>query len=144
MPLSAIMLHMGELPHVRLSGALEGDYVVLRRHAGGILRIAPEHPSGLPKLVALRRTSLACPSQWEGTLADGRVVYARYRHGELSVGLGDDITEAVRNGMSDRALCADYVGDGLDGFMDFEELKVHLHGLLEFPADLTVENEQAI
>ncbi len=37
---------------------------------------------------------------------------------------------------------ADYLGDGLDGFMDFEELKVHLHGLLELPADLAVENER--
>jgi hypothetical protein len=44
--------------------------------------------------------------------------------------------------MSDRALYWDYVGDGLDGFMDFDELKVHLHGLLEFPADLIVGNER--
>jgi len=133
---------MEALRHVRLSGDLEGDYVVLRRHPGGVLRIAPEQPDGRPKVVALKRTSLACPSQWEGALEDGRVVYVRFRHGELSVGAGDDIEEAVRNGMSDQALFADHAGDGLDGFMDFEELKVHLHGLLEFPADLAVENER--
>jgi hypothetical protein len=44
--------------------------------------------------------------------------------------------------MSGHALYADHVGDCLDGFMDFEELKTHLHGLLEFPADLVVENER--
>lgn len=44
--------------------------------------------------------------------------------------------------MSEHALYADHVGDGLDGFMNFEELKTHLHGLLEFPADLVVENER--
>lgn len=133
---------MGKLPHVKLSGDVEGNYVVLKRHASGVLRVAPEQPDGRPKVVALKKTSLACPSQWEGTLADGRVVYVRYRHGALSAGVGNDIDEAVRNGMSDQALHADYVGDGLDGFMDFDELKVHLHGLLEFPTDLIVENER--
>jgi hypothetical protein len=133
---------MGEPPHVRLSGDLQGDYVVLQRHAGGILRIAPEHPEGRPKVLALRKTSLACPSQWEGVLEDGRAVYARYRWGELSVGVGESVDEAVRNGMSDQALYADAVSGGLDGYMDFEELKTHLHGLLEFPATLIVENER--
>ena len=38
--------------------------------------------------------------------------------------------------MSDQALYADDIGDGLDGFMDFEELKAQLCGLLEFPTDL--------
>jgi hypothetical protein len=132
---------MSELTHVRLSGDVEGDYVVLQPHAGGILRSAPEQPEGLPKVVALEKTCTACPSQWEGTLEDGRMIYARYRHGALSVGIGDDPNEAVHNSMTDQALLADYPDDRLDGFMDFEELKVHLHGLLEFPADLVVENE---
>jgi hypothetical protein len=44
--------------------------------------------------------------------------------------------------MSDHAFYADYVGGGLDGFMDFEELKTHLQGLLEFLPDLVVENER--
>lgn len=72
-----------------------------------------------PKMVALTETCVACPSQWEGTLEDGRAVYARYRHGKLSVGVGDDIDQAVLNGRSDEALFAYSVGDGLDGFMDF-------------------------
>lgn len=92
-------------------------------------------------MVTLKKTCLACPSQWEGALGDGRAVYARYRHGHLSVGIGEDGKGAVHNSTSDRALYADYLGDGFDGFMDFEELKVHLAGLLEFPADLVVENE---
>lgn len=132
---------METLQHVRLSGDVEGDYVVVRRHSGGVLRIAPAQPEGRLKVVALKKTSLACPSQWEGVLEDGRVIYARYRWGELSVGVGDGIDEAVRNGMSDDALYADPVSGGLDGYMDFGELKAHLHGLLEFPANLIVENE---
>lgn len=136
------MIPVSKLPHVKLSGDVEGDYVVLQQRAGGVLRVAPERPDGLPKLVALKKTCTACPSQWEGALEDGRAIYARYRRGELSVGVGVGIDKAVGNGMTDQALYADYIGDGLDGYMDFEELKVHLHGLLEFPADLVVENER--
>ncbi len=98
--------------------------------------------SGDAKVTALKRTCLACPSQWEGTLEDGRAVYARYRHGELSIGVGDEIDEAVRNASSDIALYAGEVGDGLDGFMSFKELKAQLCGVLEFPAKLVVENER--
>lgn len=98
--------------------------------------------SGGAKVTALKRTCLACPSQWEGTLEDGRAVYARYRHGELSIGLGNDIDEAVRNASSAVALYAEEIGDGLDGFMSFEELKVRLCGVLEFSAELVVENER--
>lgn len=101
--------------------------------------VCNDHP--VPKLVSLKNTCIACPSQWEGTLEDGRAIYARYRHGELSVGIGSDINEAVRNGMSDRALYANDIGNGLDGFMDFQELKAQLHGLLEFSADL-VEHDR--
>lgn len=133
---------MDSLPRVSLSGDVQGDYVVLEQRAGGVLRIAPARSGEQRKVTALRKTSTACPSQWEGTLEDGRAVYARYRHGHLSVGVGDDVEEAVRSSTSDRALYADYAGDGLDGFMDFEELAIHLHGLLEFPADLVVENER--
>ena len=133
---------MDQLPHVRLTGDVEGDYVVLQRRAGGVLQIAPAQTDGLPTVVALTKTCLACPSQWDGVLEDGRAIYARYRHGALSVGIGDDPEEAVRNSWTERALYADYVGDGFDGFMNFDELKIHLHGLLEFSMDLVVENEK--
>lgn len=135
---------MGELPHVRLSGDVKGDYVVLQRQAGGILRIAPEQPEGRLRVVALKKTSLACPSQWEGTLEDGRAIYVRFRWGELSVGVGNHVDGAVRNATSDDAFYADPVSGGLDGYMDFEELKAHLHGLLDFPDALSVENERPL
>lgn len=95
----------------------------------------------MPKVLTLKKTCLACPSQWDGTLEDGRAVYARFRHGHLSVGIAETVKEAVNNARSDQALCEREIGDRFDGFMDFEELKSHLRGLLEFPADLVVENE---
>jgi hypothetical protein len=97
--------------------------------------------SRVPTVLTLKKTCLACPSQWEGALDDGRAVYARFRHGHLSVGIGETVERAVDNAMSDQAIYEGEIGDGLDGFMDFEELKAHLRGLIEFPANLNVEDE---
>jgi hypothetical protein len=130
---------MDTLPRVKLSGALEGDYVILLERAGGRLTIAPQQPDGLPKLVTLKRTTWACPTQWEGKLGDGRTLYARCRHGELSVGIGAGIDAAIANGMSKDAFYFDYVEDAA---MSFEELRAHLHGLLELPAGLEAEDQR--
>ncbi len=129
---------MDRLPRVKLSGALEGDYVVLLDRGGERLTIAPEQPDGLPKLVSLKRTTWACPTQWEGELEDGRTLYARCRHGELSVGIGAGPDAAVANGMSKDALCHDLVEEAP---MSFEELRAHLHGLLELPEGLEAEGQ---
>jgi len=95
----------------------------------------------MPAVLKLKKTCLSCPSQWEGTLDDGRAVYARFRHGNLSVGIGETVKKAADNARSDQALYEGDLGDRYDGFMDFEELKDHLRGRLEFPDDLAVENE---
>src|SRR4051794_27890569 len=122
---------MDTTPRIKLSGAVEGDYVVLAERPSGVLRIAPAETSGALVVIALEKTCTACPSQWEGTLADGRTLYARYRGGTLSVGLGQGIDEAVRNSSSEATFYFEHVGDGLDGFMDFEEFRTHLYGLLD-------------
>lgn len=133
---------MEKLARISVSGDLEGEYVVLPHRSGRVLRITPVPAAGAPVVTALEKTCPACPSQWEGTLDDGRVMYARYRWGELSVGLGKDIDEAVDNGRTEDALFFEHVGDGLDGFMSFEELRAHLGGLLDFPEDLVVEGAE--
>jgi hypothetical protein len=124
------------LPRIRLSGDLEGSYVVLAERANGQLKIAPEHPGGLPRIVKLKQTTWACPTQWVATLADGRIVYARSRHGEFSVGVGDDLDDAVLKSGGPEAFYFEYVEESP---MGFEELRAHLYGLLEFSEDLSVE-----
>lgn len=133
---------MDKPPRITLSGELEGDYVVLAQRGNGSLLIAPLPAGGAPVVMALKQTCPACPAQWEGTLEDGRSLYARYRGGGLSVGVGDDIEGAVRNSWSEEAFYFEHVGDGLDGFMDFAELRTHLYGLLDFPEELEVEGER--
>jgi hypothetical protein len=87
----------------------------------------------MTKVLTLKKTCLACPSQWEGDLEDGRAVYARFRHGHLSVGIGGTVKEAVGNAMSDQALYEGDIGDRFDGFMDFDELKARLRGCWSSP-----------
>lgn len=77
------------------------------------------------QITKLTRTCLACPSQWEGNLADGRFIYIRYRYAHLTYGLGNTLDEAITN---DR--CAIEVGNHLDGYMQMEEMLEHLMGFV--------------
>ena len=90
-------------------------------------------------MAALRQTTSTCPTQWEGTLEDGRTLFAHCRRGELSVGVGDSVNDAIDNTAADKALCFEYVEHGP---MSFAELRAHLYGLVEFPEGLKVEGER--
>lgn len=72
--------------------------------------------------LTLTQTCIACPSQWEGKLRDGRMFYARYRWGNfslrVSVGKTDDVMAAVHG---DEILSRN-IGDGLDGHMTTEDM----------------------
>jgi hypothetical protein len=88
----------------------------------------------------LMRTTIACPTQWEGRLEDGRSLYVRYRHRTLRVGVGDQAKDAVRNsGPESALLCVETPGEGDDDMMSFEGLRRALRGVLEFPEGLVVE-----
>lgn len=131
---------MQELSRVTVSGAVEGDYLIRESHGNGILEIVPVPDDGLPTVASLEQTCSACPSQWEGQLDDGRWMYARYRGGYLSIRLGDSLDEAISARGPD-ALFESQCGDCLDGFMETDELRRHLVGLLHFPEDLKVAGE---
>lgn len=131
---------MQEVGRISVSGAVEGDYLIRQSDANGILEIVPAPDEGLPTVVSLTQTCSACPSQWEGQLNDGRWLYARYRWGHLSVGLGGSLDEAV-GARGPEALYEASCGDGLDGCMDTGELRRHLLGLLHLPDDLQVQGE---
>ena len=51
------------------------------------------------RVIEIKKTCEAAPSQWEGVDAEGRPVYVRYRWGYLSIRIGEkgkDITSAVK------------------------------------------------
>ena len=51
------------------------------------------------RAASIEQTCTACPSQWEGKLAGGRMFYVRYRWGILAVNISakptDDVMDAV-------------------------------------------------
>ena len=54
----------------------------------------------IPTIVDLVQTSPRAPSQWEGVLSDGRWLYVRHQRGELSMGVGATLDEALASSAS--------------------------------------------
>lgn len=76
------------------------------------------------KLLHVTRTSIACPSQWEGVLDDGCMIYVRYRHGGLSIRKSKEPTDDIMKAVNGDELLFEYVeGNGL---MWWEELLPYL------------------
>lgn len=71
-----------------------------------------------------RRTATACPTQYEGTLPDGRIYYFRYRSGKATLGLGETIEDAVADALHvlDRSAHLT-LGDHLDGSLSEDEFE---------------------
>jgi len=74
------------------------------------------------KVKSLTQTCSACPSQWEGTLADGRMIYIRYRWGYLSVCVSPNPTCDVYDAVRGEEVFGDGMGGNLDGCLGEEEM----------------------
>ncbi len=74
------------------------------------------------KVVSIIQTCGGCPSQWEGKLDDGRMIYIRYRYGGLAINISalptDDVGEAVIGDY----LFKKQVGENLDGYITLPEV----------------------
>lgn len=71
------------------------------------------------KIASLTQTCSACPSQWEGNLEDGRMIYIRYRHGWLSVSVSPKPTTDVSKAVMGESIYSESIGDDLDGFIEW-------------------------
>ena len=76
-----------------------------------------------PKIKKLTQTCGACPSQWEASTDDGRMIYIRYRWGGLSVSISKEITDDIYDAIDGDNLFYENLGDGLDGYLTEEEMK---------------------
>jgi hypothetical protein len=86
----------------------------------------------------IKKTTLGCPTQWEGKTSDGRYVYARLRFGSFRIGVGRTIEEAVED---DDTFSASF-GDGWAGVMTYDELKAITAHLFVMPdAELPGEDD---
>jgi hypothetical protein len=86
------------------------------------------------RVIEIRNTCGACPSQWEGRLSDGRFIYVRYRWGYLSIRVG---SPDVRAAISGEEVFGQYAGEFMDGWMTYEDLKKHTQGKIEWPDNET-------
>jgi len=76
------------------------------------------------KLLHVTRTSIACPSQWEGVLDNGCMLYVRYRHGGLSINKSKEPTDDIYEAVNGEELLYEVVGE--DGLMWWKELLPYL------------------
>jgi hypothetical protein len=83
------------------------------------------------KFKSLINTGIACPTQWEGQLEDGRFIYIRYRWGNLGFGIGKDINEAI-----DNYTHGEDIGGLSDGYLSTNEMIKNLSRRLDFRNDI--------
>ena len=74
------------------------------------------------KIKKITKTCGGYPSQWEGKLENGKMIYIRYRWGLLDVRISkkptDDILEAVKG----KSIYKKYIGGPYDGVIEDEQL----------------------
>ena len=83
-----------------------------------------------PEVMSLVQTCECHPSQWEGWTSDGRVIYVRFRHGSLWIGLAPD----YRHTAPAMLFVARYPGEnGDDGHLRYETLQRLTEGIVDWP-----------
>lgn len=71
----------------------------------------------------LERTCFACPSQWEGSLSDGRMFYIRYRHGTFALRFSQEQTSDVHDAIiAPETMLMEPDDIESDGFMTDDEM----------------------
>lgn len=70
------------------------------------------------------QTCSACPSQWEGKLQDGRMFYARYRWGTLTIEVSREPTDDIEIAMIPDGILfyTEKLGDAYDGILEQNKL----------------------
>jgi len=76
----------------------------------------------------LVQTCGACPAQWEFRTCQNRPVYVRYRHGYLSIKIGEP-DASIFSAVSGRSLFGEGRGGPYDGTIEWEMVKEIIDGL---------------
>lgn len=89
-------------------------------------------PATKIKVIEVKQTCFACPSQWEGYTEDGRTIYVRFRHGFLSVRLSAEKSIDTSDAVEGPEVFG-YNHPEEDGFLSYEELKSLTKHFAEWP-----------
>jgi hypothetical protein len=90
------------------------------------------------KVVSLKLTCNACPSQWEGNLDDGRMIYVRYRWGGLNIRLSYLPSTDIMDVLEGKSIFSETIGEGLDGFLEYDKLVEVTKEVIEWPPKETL------
>ena len=86
------------------------------------------------KVKNIKNTCGACPSQWEGNLDDGRMIYIRYRWGYLSIRVSNNPSNDVYDAVDGEEVFGKQVDEGgWAGVISYEAVKQLTKGIIEFP-----------
>ncbi len=78
------------------------------------------------KLINLKCTCGACPTQYEGKLENGKMIYIRYRWGYISIRISKDETNDIHDAVWGEEIYGENIGNGLDGYMSQSEIVDHI------------------
>jgi len=103
------------------------------------LSIKGERPLVVKSVV---QTCFACPSQWEGSLEDGRMFYVRFRWGYLSVRVSAEPTKNSMDAVGGSEIFGGSVEDEWAGCMSTNEMARIVKDVLIIPAYAAEENKE--
>jgi len=92
------------------------------------------------KIIKLTRTCGGYPSQWEGKLENGKMIYIRYRWGCLDVRVSKQPTKDILDAIKGESIYKQYIGEKYDGVMENYEL-ISLLKDMEFKCKIRSINE---
>lgn len=73
----------------------------------------------MKKIINIYCSCGACPTQYEGTLEDGRMFYFRYRHGFASLNESIEPTDNIYDAViGEELFCMQCTDDQYDGIME--------------------------
>jgi len=98
------------------------------------------------EITTIVRTCIACPSQWQGRLNNEQYIYIRYRWSNFTIGVGDDLFQAISN-----TIFSDLIGDSpYEGWMtNLEMMNIILENQLFTFSDeaknyLTIKDQEDV
>lgn len=95
------------------------------------------------KAKTIEQDCFACPSSWSGQLTDGRNWRARYRWGYLRFVVDPDPNKLSVFSQEPAEICEEFqLGDGLDGFLEYDKMRDALSHLIDLSDAAPVDPDE--
>jgi hypothetical protein len=89
------------------------------------------------KIKEITQTCESSPAQWEAKSDDGKMVYIRYRWGDLTVKVAPEPSDDIYDAVKGTEVFKRQLNNDLHGWLSYEELKTATNGIIKFPEKAT-------